>query len=47
MEGLFKNVITNLESITSANEGKIVKIQKEFDRKNQILEENLRKLTQH
>ena len=44
MEGVFKNVLTNLESSMSENEAKRVKTQKEFDRKNQYAEENLQRM---
>ena len=46
MEGVFKNVITSLESTISESEARRVKLLKEFDRKNQILEEHLQKLSE-
>jgi len=39
-------VITSLESMTSENEAKRVKLQDELDKKHQIFEENLEKLSE-
>jgi len=46
LEGLIQSLVTNLESTTSENEAKKVKLQKEFDRKNKIFEEHLQKLNE-
>jgi len=44
LEGVFKNVLTNLESSMSENEARRVKLQREFNRKNQFAEEHLQRM---